>query len=342
MSIDEFLQNIWTAEEGQAMAAAMLGNAHPPPPPPPPPQSEHEGGGLLQSNLQQAGSFTLPLPRTLSRKTVDEVWKEIQGLKRQQEREEEQHQEQEHKQQQRVQGGFGEMTLEDFLVKAGIVRDDTDVGPVVNSFASTFAAAGRPAPQADVETIAQQHNQQQQLEWYNYQLKQQQQQRLLQQQQAEAAATMLGVAKRTGPIGGMMLAGNVLETPLDIAPGNLASGLSLSPGLATPDLASKRRGFDVVERTVERRQRRMIKNRESAARSRARKQAYTMELETEVMQLKEENLRLKRQRLCRLLRQYKNQREHQYVSFEESTVHIGDLACNYSRHASFGSGSKCH
>ncbi|KAM3709843.1 hypothetical protein ACB098_02G206500 [Castanea mollissima] len=39
----------------------------------------------------------------------------------------------------------------------------------------------------------------------------------------------------------------------------------------------------------------MIKNRESAARSRARKQAYTNELELEVAHLMEENARLKKQ-----------------------------------------------
>ncbi|KAF7011529.1 hypothetical protein CFC21_025826 [Triticum aestivum] len=39
----------------------------------------------------------------------------------------------------------------------------------------------------------------------------------------------------------------------------------------------------------DRRQRRMIKNRESAARSRARKQAYTNELELELEQLRREN-----------------------------------------------------
>lgn len=43
---------------------------------------------------------------------------------------------------------------------------------------------------------------------------------------------------------------------------------------------------------VERRQKRMIKNRESAARSRSRKQAYTVELETEVDNLNRENSRL--------------------------------------------------
>jgi len=38
----------------------------------------------------------------------------------------------------------------------------------------------------------------------------------------------------------------------------------------------------------------MIKNRESAARSRARKQAYTMELEAEVQKLKELNAELQK------------------------------------------------
>ncbi|KAI7755599.1 hypothetical protein M8C21_029305 [Ambrosia artemisiifolia] len=45
----------------------------------------------------------------------------------------------------------------------------------------------------------------------------------------------------------------------------------------------------------DRRHKRMIKNRESAARSRARKQAYTNELENEVERLKVENAKLKRQ-----------------------------------------------
>ncbi|KAI7736897.1 hypothetical protein M8C21_032328, partial [Ambrosia artemisiifolia] len=53
---------------------------------------------------------------------------------------------------------------------------------------------------------------------------------------------------------------------------------------------------DVMEKTVERRQKRMIKNRESAARSRARKQAYTHELENKVSRLEEENERLRREK----------------------------------------------
>ncbi|XP_057547545.1 ABSCISIC ACID-INSENSITIVE 5-like protein 2 [Amaranthus tricolor] len=53
---------------------------------------------------------------------------------------------------------------------------------------------------------------------------------------------------------------------------------------------------DVVERMVERRQKRMIKNRESAARSRPRKQAYTHELKNKVLRLEAEIERLQRMR----------------------------------------------
>jgi len=42
----------------------------------------------------------------------------------------------------------------------------------------------------------------------------------------------------------------------------------------------------------------MIKNRESAARSRQRKQAYMMELEAEVAKLKELNDELQKKQVC--------------------------------------------
>ncbi|XP_050234711.1 bZIP transcription factor 12-like isoform X2 [Mercurialis annua] len=51
-------------------------------------------------------------------------------------------------------------------------------------------------------------------------------------------------------------------------------------------------GFPVDKATQQKR-RRMIKNRESAARSRERKQAYMIELESLVSQLEEENARLR-------------------------------------------------
>ncbi|PKI46001.1 hypothetical protein CRG98_033641 [Punica granatum] len=50
-----------------------------------------------------------------------------------------------------------------------------------------------------------------------------------------------------------------------------------------------------VDKATQQKQRRMIKNRESAARSRERKQAYTAELENLVTQLEEENAQLLRE-----------------------------------------------
>ncbi|CAA6657936.1 unnamed protein product [Spirodela intermedia] len=52
-------------------------------------------------------------------------------------------------------------------------------------------------------------------------------------------------------------------------------------------------GDATVGRGSARKAKRMIKNRESAARSRARKQAYTTQLEDEIKRLKERNLELK-------------------------------------------------
>ncbi|KAF5455737.1 hypothetical protein F2P56_025284 [Juglans regia] len=62
----------------------------------------------------------------------------------------------------------------------------------------------------------------------------------------------------------------------------------------------KKRAQENVEDSIDRRHKRMIKNRESAARSRSRKQAYTNELELEVARLQKENARLRRQQeeLC--------------------------------------------
>ncbi|KAJ6816451.1 uncharacterized protein M6B38_328445 [Iris pallida] len=55
----------------------------------------------------------------------------------------------------------------------------------------------------------------------------------------------------------------------------------------------RREMMDPVDKAVMQRQKRMIKNRESAARSRERKQAYTVELESLVTQLEEENAQLR-------------------------------------------------
>ncbi|KAL3376167.1 hypothetical protein AABB24_002887 [Solanum stoloniferum] len=71
-------------------------------------------------------------------------------------------------------------------------------------------------------------------------------------------------------------------------------------GLASPAPGRKRHPELDNNNSGDQKSKRMIKNRESAARSRARKQAYTNELEMEVANLMEENARLKRQQqqLC--------------------------------------------
>ncbi|XWS52874.1 hypothetical protein CRYUN_Cryun11dG0109900 [Craigia yunnanensis] len=80
-------------------------------------------------------------------------------------------------------------------------------------------------------------------------------------------------------------------------------------------LKNKKRIIDgPPEVVVERRQRRMIKNRESAARSRARKQAYTVELELELNQLKQENAKLKQ-----LVEENDQRRKQEVLKRKQST-----------------------
>eukprot|EP00850_Spirogloea_muscicola_P010997 SM000066S20472 [mRNA] locus=s66:601007:605347:+ [translate_table: standard] len=118
----------------------------------------------------------------------------------------------------------------------------------------------------------------------------------LQRQAAEAAAAYMSAAQRANNPGIVKV--SALPPPLSTGLGPSSPGAAMpaeSPSLSqSPN--SKKRGLESPfvggERTGEQRQKRMIKNRESAARSRARKQAYTVELEAEVTQLKEENMRL--------------------------------------------------
>ncbi|XP_020209567.1 G-box-binding factor 4 [Cajanus cajan] len=59
-----------------------------------------------------------------------------------------------------------------------------------------------------------------------------------------------------------------------------------------------------LDKATLQKQRRMIKNRESAARSRERKQAYTVELETLVTHLEEENAQLLMEEVDRRRQRY--------------------------------------
>uniref|UniRef100_M4DDU9 BZIP domain-containing protein n=2 Tax=Brassica campestris TaxID=3711 RepID=M4DDU9_BRACM len=182
-----------------------------------------EGGG----GLSRQGSLTLP--RDLSKKTVEEVWKDIQ---------------------QNTNGGsnnahkeptLGEMTLEDLLLKAGVVTE-------------TVTGLGQNIPQAGP--------------WVQYH---------------QLPSMLQGQSFMPYPVADMQA---------------MVSQTSLMGGLYDTQTPGRKRvaSGEVVEKTVERKQKRMIKNRESAARSRARKQAYTQELEIKVSRLEEENERLRRQK----------------------------------------------
>ncbi|KAK8585022.1 hypothetical protein V6N13_138963 [Hibiscus sabdariffa] len=342
MNMDELLRNIWSAEETQTMASS---------------------GGALEGNggLQRQGSLTLP--RTLSQKTVDEVWKDISreysfgkdGIgpgatnntpQRQQ--------------------TLGEMTLEEFLVRAGVVREDNQlVGKVNNGglfggdstgFEFGFQQGGKVPnlmgnriPEGGnhigiqasnlPSTVTGVRSNQHQLAQHHHH--HQQQQPIFPKQTGVGfgaqmplqSGGQLGSPGIKGGIhgigdqgisngliqagGGMGMVG--LAGPLSVATGSPANQLSSDGiGKSSGDTSSvspvpyvfngslRGRKYSAVEKVAERRQRRMIKNRESAARSRARKQAYTMELEAEVAKLKEENQEL-RKKQAELMEMQKNQ-----------------------------------
>ncbi|KAK1315123.1 ABSCISIC ACID-INSENSITIVE 5-like protein 7 [Acorus calamus] len=289
MNMDEFLRSVWMAEETQGMAgSAAIGGGGGPMEPSGVGGSGGGGGGGGDGGggggLQRQGSLTLP--RTLSQKTVDEVWRELStaevggppppavGLPRRQQT-------------------LGEMTLEEFLVRAGVVREDANAAAAATQFDQRMYQPPPPMPQ----------------------------QQLFPKQTA-AGGPVFGIGEVVGN-GGLMQGGGLGMVGLGGGAVTVAAGggVGSSPvnQISNGDLSSLspvpyvfngamrgRKGTGQVEKVVERRQRRMIKNRESAARSRARKQAHTMELEAEVAKLKEENLELQKKQ-AEIMEMQKNQ-----------------------------------
>ncbi|KAM7254945.1 hypothetical protein ACFE04_020186 [Oxalis oulophora] len=345
MNMDEFLSSIWSAEENQATNInnptslqpnhTMLVNDHVAVTNN---NNNNEKGKIAkQLSLSRQGSLTLPAP--LCRKTVDEVWSEIRKGHKPNTNDVVQNSsyvptntaQPENANQQST---FGEMTLEDFLVKAGVVREQMPtpqphvgvspppqygVGgtsyvnrplmgaangssrttvptfPIVPPSAggggsvmvepSVYTGEGkkigysRPAPPPPVQPIPVYGG------------------RAGQPMVVTAAQPMVVVAAGpVSPVSSDGMCGSQLDNP---------SGGQF--GMEMGGFRGRKRIIDgPVEKVVERRQRRMIKNRESAARSRARKQAYTVELEAELNQLKEENAQLK-QALAELERKRRQQ-----------------------------------
>ncbi|XP_062211090.1 ABSCISIC ACID-INSENSITIVE 5-like protein 2 [Phragmites australis] len=184
-------------------------------------------GVNLDELLRAAGS---------GKKTVDEVWRDIQGA-----------------------GGCprAQMTLEDFLSRAGAPADAADTD------ARSWAQQYQPAP---------------------------------------------------AQLGHHPTVGRPVPRPLGVGAGPVLDALYHEGNGGCAAAAGRKRAAGaegaVVERsTVERRKKRMIKNRESAARSRARKQAYTNELENKISRLEEENERLRRHKAPEPVVQYVPQLE---------------------------------
>ncbi|CAH9100381.1 unnamed protein product [Cuscuta europaea] len=193
-----------------------------------------------QSLASPSPNSFLTIPRTLSLKTVDDAWKDFQK--------------------ETVSKSYGEMTLEDFLVRAGVVREDRMVNSGSAESAKQEQQLFQPPLYANQST-------------------------------APFVSPVVGISPPPPP---PIVSNSNLDRP------------SLSPSPYTfNEGGSGRRGCGgSLEKVVERRRRRMIKNRESAARSRARKQAYTLELEAEVAREKEINAQL-RKRQAELLEMQK-------------------------------------
>ncbi|ESQ44395.1 hypothetical protein EUTSA_v10006121mg [Eutrema salsugineum] len=235
MNLDELLKSVCSVEGNQPSSMTV------------------NGAAAAQEGLSRQGSLTLP--RDLSKKTVDEVWKDIQQNKNGGNAHERRDK----------QPTLGEMTLEDLLLKAGVV---TETIPGSNQDGPGGGPGCGPGGVSAGSGAGLGQNITQVGPWVQYH-------QLPSMPQPQAFMPY--------PVSDMQA---------------MVSQSSLMGGLSDTQTPGRKRvaSGEVVEKTVERRQKRMIKNRESAARSRARKQAYTHELEIKVSRLEEENERLRRQK----------------------------------------------
>ncbi|KAJ1376809.1 Basic-leucine zipper domain [Sesbania bispinosa] len=245
MNLDELLKNVWTVETSQSMVMDNEGTAQ-----------------ASQAALQRQAS--LSLTGALSKKTVDEVWRDIQ-----------QNKDSEEKKSRDRQPTLGEMTLEDFLVKAGIVAEASSNKKYTGTIAGIDSSVAVPQfpPQG---------------QWIQY----------AQPQYQHPQQSLMGIYMPSQGIAQPLHMGAGASLDVPFADSQVALSSPLMGTVSDTQTPGRKRSTpeDMMEKTVERRQKRMIKNRESAARSRARKQAYTNELEQKVSRLEEENERLRKRK----------------------------------------------
>ncbi|KAE8690553.1 Basic-leucine zipper transcription factor family protein, putative isoform 4 [Hibiscus syriacus] len=340
MNMDEFLTSIWNAEENQATNS--INNNHHNNGATGPVSSSHVNfslnetaasskGVVRQPSLPRQGSLTLPAP--LCRKTVDEVWSEIHRVQQGQGQSNNSNLQNAENTSTR-QPTIGQMTLEDFLIKAGVVREPCLPPPQHQQKFGLHQASNDPAVGTSfiprpIMGIGGSDG----FNGSTYQT-------MPPGGVLCDSSVYLNDGKRGGgyqsaapPLSAAVCYNGKVATAGGYGPGQAMGMVSpISPvspkGMCTNqvDIVATQFGMDIgglrgrkriidgpIEKVVERRQRRMIKNRESAARSRARKQAYTVDLEAELNQLKQENAHLN-QALAELERRQKQR------CFEEWTM----------------------
>ncbi|URD77972.1 ABSCISIC ACID-INSENSITIVE 5-like protein [Musa troglodytarum] len=259
MNLDDLLKTVFVAE-GNQLSSIDLDS----------PRDQYASN----SGLHRQGSITMS--RELSKKTVDEVWRDIQ-LRNEKGNEV---QRSDHDRQPML----GEMTLEDFLVKAGVVAEG--IGKDRNDL------TGNVDPVGNADLIAGTQDFMRSTSWL-----QQFQRMATIDQQIHGQQSMTGAYMPNCVLPQPMGAGTgpMLEAVFPKGQINISSPtLGAFSDSQTP--SRKHGASEDLDILAERRQKRMIKNRESAARSRARKQAYTNELENKVSHLEKENEKLKKQK----------------------------------------------
>ncbi|GKB46641.1 abscisic acid-insensitive 5-like protein 7 isoform X1 [Tanacetum coccineum] len=269
------------------------------------------------------------MPRTLSQKTVEEVWRELlksttDGVVKDGDLISETN-----LQPQQREPTLGEMTLEDFLLKAGLVTENNQVqkggyfgdisqqnsenSSITFGFQNPNQNQGfqQPPPPRNNAPMINQIKQTQ--NGLNLQPKPKPQPIFPKQAALDFTAPLTGqraspgtrIGKYEQPISSGVVQINGMESgamnvktlggimagsPRNIIPKTNFDSTPSPPFYTFAESGLRgRKSSGTLEKVVERRRRRMIKNRESAARSRARKQAYTLELEAEVAKLKEMN-----------------------------------------------------
>lgn len=223
---------------------------------------DQDGGQIVQNPSSSSSSSSPPpsyflgninLNGRLSKKTMDQVWKEIAHHEH-----EVDHNSQSVVVQQQL--TLGETTLEDFLLRAGVINN--------NNVNQNDVAANHHQPfnmEIDPMVVVSQ-----QADWLQFQM-------ASQQQQMGAIDTSYNVSE------------SVYENPggdIGYSENQLALSMPMPAVSAAPSELSKannverkrRYSDEIMEKTIERKQKRMIKNRESAARSRARKQVIIVNI----------------------------------------------------------------